>query len=171
MREWTRRVARARVPLGFVGGAAALWLAGPDCRSLALGGAIAAIGEGLRIWAAGHLEKGREVTSSGPYHHLAHPLYIGSAIMGGGLAVASRSIAVAVIIAVYLAVTLAAAVRTEDAFLREKFGDRYEAWRASGVGSSPRRFEFARAMRNREYRAALGVVAVMAFLAWKAGCR
>ena len=29
--------------------------------------AVAALGEALRIWAAGHLNKSREVTSSGPY--------------------------------------------------------------------------------------------------------
>ncbi len=50
-------------------------------------------GEALRIWAAGHLNKSREVTSSGPYRWFAHPLYVGSSIMGVGLAVASGSVA------------------------------------------------------------------------------
>ena len=44
-----------------------LYLARPTPRSLAIGGAIALVGEMVRIWAAGHLEKGREVTQSGPY--------------------------------------------------------------------------------------------------------
>ena len=39
-------------------------------------------GEALRIWAAGHLEKGREVTASGPYRWTRHPLYLGSTIIG-----------------------------------------------------------------------------------------
>ena len=54
-----------------------LWLAQPTPRSLLIGGAIAVAGELLRIWAAGHLEKGREVTRSGPYRLTRHPLYLG----------------------------------------------------------------------------------------------
>src|SRR5690606_27058596 len=68
------RVARLRVPLGFLFGGVVLWLATPTFYTLTAGGAIACAGEGLRIWAAGHLNKAREVTTSGPYRWLAHPL-------------------------------------------------------------------------------------------------
>ena len=93
MSELTRRIARLRVPLGYVLGAGALWLASPTPRSLAAGAAVGAIGEALRIWAAGHLEKGREVTSSGPYALTRHPLYAGSTIIGAGIAGMSSAIA------------------------------------------------------------------------------
>ena len=43
-------------------------------------------GECLRLWAAGHLEKSKEVTRSGPYRHTRHPLYLGSSIIGIGIA-------------------------------------------------------------------------------------
>ena len=42
-----------------------LWLAQPTWRSLALGAVVAVIGEAIRIWAAGHVEKSREVTTLG----------------------------------------------------------------------------------------------------------
>jgi len=84
-------LARYRVRLGFVAAIGALVLAKPTMRTLALGGAIAIAGELLRVWAAGHLEKGREVTVSGPYRLTRHPLYVGSSIMGLGFAVASNS--------------------------------------------------------------------------------
>src|SRR5216683_430178 len=96
-------LALRRVPLGFACAVLVLWLAEPTGSSLLLGGLIAGVGEALRIWAAGHLNKSREVTSSGPYRWLAHPLYIGSSIIGAGLAVASDSVVVTVIVAVYLA--------------------------------------------------------------------
>lgn len=163
-------LARRRVTLGFAAGAVVFWLARPDCRSLVMGGAIATVGEALRIWAAGHLDKSREVTASGPYQYVAHPLYMGSAIMGAGLAVASQSVPVAALIVAYLAVTIAAAVRTEEAFLRDKFGEAYAEYRRSRVPVSHRRFALARAISNREYRALLGLVSAMAVLAWKAGC-
>src|SRR5258708_35742156 len=66
MTDVARRLARVRVPLGYALGVVALWLAAPTPRSLAAGAALGAVGEALRMWAAGHLEKGREVTRTGP---------------------------------------------------------------------------------------------------------
>ncbi len=161
------RLARARVPLGFVFGAIVLWLARPTATSLLIGGSIAVVGELVRIWAAGHLEKGREVTSSGPYAITRHPLYLGSTIIGIGLAVGAGSLLVAAIVLAYLIVTLTAAIRTEEAHLTQKFGAAYPEYRA-GRMSVARPFSLERAMRNREYRAALGVLVVLAVLWLKA---
>jgi hypothetical protein len=161
------RLARLRVPLGFVFGATALALARPTPRSLAWGAAIAGVGEALRVWAAGHLEKGREVTASGPYRWTRHPLYVGSTLMGAGLAVASGRLEVMAMIALYLATFVTAAVRTEEAFLRARFGDAYARYRAGETRA--RRFSIARVAANREYRAVAGLAAVLAWLAWRAG--
>jgi protein-S-isoprenylcysteine O-methyltransferase Ste14 len=165
-----QRLARLRVPMGFVLGLFSLWLARPGPRSLAIGAGIAAAGEIIRIWASGHLEKGREVTSSGPYSFTRHPLYLGSTVMGIGLAIASGSAPVGAIVVVYLAVTLTAAIRTEEAHLTAKFGDAYPEYRA-GRGSVPRPFSLSRAIRNREYRAVIGLAVALAVIAWKAYAR
>lgn len=162
-----KRIARLRVPLGFLFAGIVLWLADPTPRTLLAGAVIALAGEAVRIWAAGHLEKGREVTSSGPYALTRHPLYLGSSMIALGLAIASASATVAAIVIGYMALTLTAAIRTEEAHLTEKFGAAYPAYRA-GQASVARRFSLERAMRNREYRAATGVLLVLAFLAWKA---
>ena len=161
------RIARLRVPLGFVAGAVVLWLAEPTSRSLEIGGLIAMAGEAIRLWAAGHLEKGREVTTSGPYAFTRHPLYVGSSIIGIGLAIACARTIVAVLVLGYLAITLTAAIRTEEAHLTEKFGDAYPDYRAGRVAGS-RAFSLSRAMRNREYRAIVGVLFAIAVLALKA---
>jgi protein-S-isoprenylcysteine O-methyltransferase Ste14 len=163
-----RALARRRVLLGFVFGIVSVWLAHPTPRMLAIGAAIAACGEALRIWAAGHLEKGREVTSSGPYRFTRHPLYLGSTIMGVGLAVASASVVVGAIVVAYLAATLTAAIRSEEAQLTERFGDAYPEYRRGIRPGAPRRFSVRRAIANREYRALTGLAAVLALLIWKA---
>jgi hypothetical protein len=162
-----RRIARLRVPIGFVSGVLVLWLAHPTGRTLAIGAIVAAVGEALRVWAAGHLEKGREVTVSGPYALTRHPLYLGSIIIGIGLAIASASMVVAVLILAYLAITLTAAVRTEEAHLTEKFGGAYPDYRAGRTATVARRFSLARAMRNREYRAIVGLLLAIALLVLK----
>ncbi|HEX5474467.1 MAG TPA: isoprenylcysteine carboxylmethyltransferase family protein [Vicinamibacterales bacterium] len=162
-----RTLARRRVAIGFVSAVVVLWLAHPTRRSLAAGAIVGAAGELIRIWAAGHLEKGREVTRSGPYRFTRHPLYLGSTVMGVGLAMASARATVAAIVVVYLAATLTAAIRREEAHLTEKFGGEYPAYRRGAAAASRRRFSLRRAMANREYRAALGLLAVLALLAWK----
>jgi len=162
------RIARLRVPLGFAAGAVVLWLAEPTSRSLEIGGLIAMAGEAIRLWAAGHLEKGREVTTSGPYAFTRHPLYVGSSIIGIGLAIACARTIVAVLVLGYLAITLTAAIRTEEAHLTEKFGEAYPDYRAGRVAGESRAFSLSRAMRNREYRAIVGVLFAIAVLALKA---
>ena len=160
-------LARRRVPLGFITAAAALWLARPTTRTLGAGAAVALVGEALRIWAAGHLEKGREVTASGPYRFTRHPLYAGSTLIGAGMAIASASLLVALLAGAYLAVTLSAAIRTEERHLTQKFGEAYPDYREGRMRGETRRFSFARAWRNREYRALAGLAGVLALLAWK----
>ena len=163
-----RRIARLRVPLGFLFGIVALVLARPTLRTLLWGAVVAIAGELVRIWAAGHLEKGREVTRSGPYRFSRHPLYVGSTLIGIGLAIAAHNVWVAVLVIAYLAVTLTAAIRTEEAHLTEKFGAAYPDYRAGRGAGVDRPFSLDRALRtNREYRATLGVVVVLIVLLLK----
>jgi protein-S-isoprenylcysteine O-methyltransferase Ste14 len=161
-------LARWRVPLGFVTAALTLVLASPTRRSLALGFAVAAAGELIRLWAAGHLEKSREVTRSGPYVYMRHPLYVGSSVIALGIVVAASSVVVAVVAMVYMTSTIVAAVRTEEAFLRKTFGDTYERYSSSMADPMTRRFSVERALRNREHRAVVGLLAGFALLSLRA---
>ena len=160
-------LARRRVPLGFVAAAVTLVFAQPTWATWRAGLLIAFAGECLRLWATGHLEKGREVTRSGPYRFLRHPLYAGSIVIAIGVAVASRSIAVAAVAAVYMGLTISAAIRFEETQLRQAFGSTYDDYRASRADPMMRRFSFARALRNREYRALGGLILGFALLALK----
>ena len=157
-------LARYRVFLGFVFAAVTLWLAAPTRTSLIIGGAIMIAGECLRIWAAGHLEKSKEVTRSGPYTFTRHPLYLGSSLIGIGFAVAARHVVVAVIVAAYLLFTLTAAMRSEEAHLREKFGGEYDAYAEKRAAPMQRRFSWQRALANREQHAMAGLAAALAVL-------
>ena len=172
MREPTVTVmeflARFRVALGWVCAPLVLILANPSRESLVVGAVVGLVGEGIRIWAAGHLNKAREVTSSGPYVYFSHPLYVGSSVMGAGLALASANLIAAALIALYLVVTLRAAIRSEEAFLRRTFGDQYELYKRQRVVNTSRQFSAAQAIANREYRALVGLAAAMLLLALKA---
>ena len=160
-------LARRRVALGFVVAVAAVLLATPTWGSWRAGLIVAAVGEGIRIWAAGHLEKSREVTRSGPYRWTRHPLYVGSSVMALGIVAAARSPVLALLALVYMGATITAAIRTEEAFLRRTFGDTYDRYRRSEAAPMPRRFSVARAIRNREYRAVVGLAVGFGLLALK----
>ena len=160
-------LARRRVALGFVVAAAAVVLARPTWRSWTEGFVAAVVGEAIRIWAAGHLEKGREVTTSGPYRWTRHPLYVGSSVIAIGVLLAARSPVLAAVASVYLVATLTAAISAEEAHLREKFGGAYDRYERGHGASTVRAFSFERAMRNREYRAVIGLIGGFLILALK----
>ena len=161
-------LARRRVPLGFLAAVTAIGLSHPTWFSWATGFAIAALGEGLRIWASGHIEKDREVTMSGPYRWTRHPLYLGSGVMALGAVVASQSVIVAVLVTLYMVATVGAAVVTEETHLRRAFGTIYDEYARAAPPAAPRSFSVERALRNREYRAAAGLVVGFLVLALKA---
>jgi hypothetical protein len=100
-------------------------------------------------------------------------LYVGSSIMGCGLAIASGSAVVFALVALYLGVTITAAVRSEEAFLRARFGARYDEYRRGSASprdtaAITRRFSIAQALANREHRAIAGFVLAIVLLALKA---
>ena len=163
----TAILARRRVALGFVAAVVTLVLARPTWASWRIGLTIAAVGELVRVWAAGHLEKSREVTRSGPYRWTSHPLYVGSSILALGVIVAARSVVVGVLVSLYMGATIGAAIRTEEAFLRRTFGQAYDDYKRSAAEPVPRMFSLERAMRNREYRAVLGLALGFGLLALK----
>ena len=164
-----QHLARWRVALGFLFGAIAFWLARPTWRSLIAGGALAIAGEALRIWAAGHLEKSREVTSSGPYRWTRHPLYLGTTIIAAGIVIAARNWMVAALVGVYIVVPLWSAIRAEEAHLRDKFGADYDAYAARQASPMVRSFSAARALANREHHTIAGLLAGLTLLAIKVG--
>lgn len=159
-----QRLARWRVFLGFVFAALTLWLATPTRASFILGAVVATLGEVLRAWAAGHLQKSTEVTRSGPYRFVRHPLYLGSSLIGIGFAVAAHHWLVAAVVVLYLALTLTSAMVSEEAHLRDKFGDAYDAYVEKRSEPMTRRFSWTRALRNREHHTMMGLGAAFLLL-------
>jgi hypothetical protein len=93
--------------------------------------------------------------------------------MGAGLAIASGSVAVTLLIGLYLAATIGAAIRSEERDLTERFGVAYERYRRADRSNpescaSTRSFSLVQAIANKEYRAVAGVVLAVLLLALKA---
>lgn len=54
------------------------------------GFAIVAVGEWVRMWAAGHLVKNKVLTFTGPYAYVKNPLYIGTFLCMVGFAIMAK---------------------------------------------------------------------------------
>lgn len=168
---------RLRVPFGYLLGIVVVALAHPTPASLATGGAIAAAGEAIRLWASGHIDKTRALATGGPYAHTRNPLYFGSFAMAIGVAVAVASPWAALAVAAYFAAFYPSVMREEAAFLRGRFPEEYGAWagkvplffpRLTPAGPRATRFEWSRVRRNREWRTALALP-LMAGVLWARG--
>lgn len=69
------------------GGLVLILIAQPRSNVLfVLGLLVALAGEAIRVWAAGHIRKGRELAQQGPYAMTRNPLYLGSFVMTCGFA-------------------------------------------------------------------------------------
>ena len=120
--------ARSRVPLGFALGVAYLIFSQSTPRLLGAGAAIALLGLSVRAWAAGHLDKNRDLAVTGPYAHTRNPLYLGSLLMGLGFAVAGGSLALGIAFAALFALVYWPVMRREEGHLRRQFGETYDRY-------------------------------------------
>lgn len=173
--------ARFRVRAGYPVAAIYLVLAVPTLRWMAIGAVVAAFGLIVRAAAAGYLRKDQQLATGGPYSRTRNPLYFGSALLAAGFIVAGHSLWAGVVVAVYFAVFYYAAIRAEEAHLRDRFGFEFDAYAArvskffpslhpvSSEPSQPKgeripEFSWAQYRRNREYQALIGTLAGLGVL-------
>ena len=169
-------LSRWRVPLGWVAGLGALYIAAPSFPLFAVGLALAATGEVIRIWAAGHLDKNQRVTMSGPYAWTRNPLYFGSLWMGLGFALATGRLILVAVVALLFVAVYRPVMHREAESLAEAFPAAYQAYaertplfwpRAPKHGDREGGFSWKRLKTNREHLTIAGWLAVAVLLGWK----
>jgi protein-S-isoprenylcysteine O-methyltransferase Ste14 len=174
-KPYADRVAKLRVPFGFLLVAAFVWLAQPTLFSLAMGLPLAVLGLAIRAWAAGHLEKNLALTESGPYARVRNPLYLGTLTAAAGLALAAQRWELAILFAVVFLLVYLPVVELEEQHLRRLFpgfadyASRVPRLRPSlgKVNASTQPFRWSLYRRNREYEALAAGLAGVAVLLWK----
>jgi protein-S-isoprenylcysteine O-methyltransferase Ste14 len=72
-----------KIPLFLAGGLLILW-ANPTLPGTLIGILMIFLGETLRIWGTGHLQKNETLTVTGPYAYVKNPLYVGSILIAVG---------------------------------------------------------------------------------------
>jgi len=157
-------------------------LSRPFPASLAVGAAAVALGETVRLWAAGHLVKSVRLVTSGPYARTQCPLYLGRLLILTGIGLAAHHdsyvnlVALAIGYAVFFFYYMPRKIRVEGARLTKIHGDAYERYSRSVPVLFPsiRRYpgersswSFRQMVRNQEPLVVLGLLGTLAFLYWK----
>jgi protein-S-isoprenylcysteine O-methyltransferase Ste14 len=172
---WSRVARRIRVPVGFIFSLVYFWLARPTKISLVAGTLVLLPGLVLRGLASGHVQKDKQLTTSGPYAYTRNPLYLGSLMLAGGFAIAARSWWIVAIMLLMFTVIYIPVIAGEERYLRQTFPD-YGDYarhvprmlpRFTPYGGQQSAYSSARYLKHREYEASIGCVVVLAVLVVK----
>ena len=170
--SWSAVARRIRVPLGFAFAIFYIWLARPSELSIVAGALLVIPGILLRAVASGHVQKNRELTTSGPYAYTRNPLYLGSLVLASGFAIAARSWWIAgMMLAIFFAIYVPV-IAAEERFLRGTFPDYADyaqqvprLWpRLTPFGSQRGQFSGELYRKLREYNALLGSLFLLGIL-------
>jgi protein-S-isoprenylcysteine O-methyltransferase Ste14 len=173
------RIACTFVLLGLV-----LGLARPTPFSVTYGFLIAATGEALRFWAAGHLHKTVGLITSGPYRYTRNPLYLGRLLIFTGICLMATLpyhlhwVVLLLGYLVFFGYYIRRKERVEPARLRAVHGENYDRYHKAIPALFPTLLPYAdanatgwssrRMLRNREHWMVLGLLVVSLFLLWRA---
>ena len=175
-KPYADRVAKLRVPSGFLLVLTFALLARPTPFTLAVGLPLSVLGLVVRGWAAGHLAKNQRLATSGPYAWTRNPLYLGTALVAGGLVIAANQWSLALLFTLVFVFVYLPVIQLEEQHLRSLFPD-YGGYAQRVPQILPRvpsawgdgRFQWTLYRKNEEYNAALGFLAGAMYLCWKAG--
>jgi protein-S-isoprenylcysteine O-methyltransferase Ste14 len=163
------------VPLGFVFAVVYLWLARPTRSSIITGTLVLLPGLVLRGLASGHVQKDKQLTTSGPYAYTRNPLYLGSLMLAAGFAIAARSWWIVAIMLLMFMMIYVPVIAGEERYLRRTFPD-YDDYarhvprmlpRLTPYGGLQSAYSAARYWKHREYEAALGCLFILVILVAK----
>jgi protein-S-isoprenylcysteine O-methyltransferase Ste14 len=131
---------RSYTPLPFV--LLMIVFAAPTPASMAVGGLLVLIGEGMRFWGVAYAGSLTRVTGSvgapalvvaGPFARVRNPLYIGNILLYVGVGVMSQALWPWLTLAacVWFVLQYHLIVSKEEEFLAREFGDTYAEYRAN----------------------------------------
>ncbi|RLL50915.1 isoprenylcysteine carboxylmethyltransferase family protein [Mariprofundus sp. EBB-1] len=160
---------RARIPASILMGLAIIVFANPTLSSWLIGLAIVVIGEALRIWASGHIHKSAQVTSTGPYAMVRHPLYLGHFLIATGFCITGDSLPAFIIVTIAFFIIYMPTWKNEEKNLTEMFGATYSDFMANTPALLPRwnrsvfsgSFSWELVSQHREWKHAAGLTAGM----------
>jgi protein-S-isoprenylcysteine O-methyltransferase Ste14 len=132
-----------RIPL-FIGAFLLVIFAKPQLPGIVIGMTLIFLGEGIRLWAAGHLQKNEVLTVTGPYAYVKNPLYIGSIFITSGFCLMADNIYfMALALYMFCFHYIPYKKRMEGDRLTKRFGSPYEDYDEKVPDYIPRRTPYS----------------------------
>jgi protein-S-isoprenylcysteine O-methyltransferase Ste14 len=132
-----------RQAVGLLLVAVCAYFAKPDIGTVAIGLAMALVGQVFRIYAAGFIFKNKQLASSGPYALVRHPLYLGNFLILIGFTLATANLYVAIGVIVFFLIWYPAAIAYEDSKLENIFEEEWREWSKNIRAIIPGRFSWS----------------------------
>ena len=132
-----------RQAVGLLLVAVCAYFAKPDIGTVAIGLAMALVGQVFRIYAAGFIFKNKQLASTGPYALVRHPLYLGNFLILIGFTLAAANLYVAIGVVVFFLIWYPAAIAYEDSKLENIFEEEWREWSKNIRAIIPGRFRWS----------------------------
>ena len=137
--------------------------------------ALLLLGALTRSWAAGYIHKARSLATTGPYALSRNPLYLGAAFMLTGIICLLPDVPTAVVMVGIFIGLYYTTIQSEEVFLRERFGKKWDDYASGTSRFFPLRFGRLRAafesgwsfrqwMQNRGWGVYAGIAVLLAML-------
>lgn len=134
---------------------------------------VVLLGEAIRVWSSGSIHKDSRLATQGPYAFSRNPLYVGSFLLGFGVAVMSARLSLVVLYIVGFYSLYKVTVEVEEKRLVERYGETYRAYcltvpRWISFPRSPIRvegkFEWKKVIDHREHNTWFGILGIIGLL-------
>lgn len=120
------RYKKLRIVFAWIGGILLFLISHLSDRGFRLGIPLVVLGESIRIWALGSMEKkGKKLATSGPFAFVRNPLYIGSFFIGLGIVAISQSPFILFVFLIGFLILYRGTIKDEERLLKERFGEPY----------------------------------------------
>ncbi len=165
-----------RVVLSILGGVILYAFAAPTGVTILAGIPAVIAGLGLRVWSSGSISKNQALAQEGPYAIVRHPLYLGNLLIAFGFVTMGGRLELFLPLLAILGLIYYSTIAEEERFLRDRFGQEFEAYASKVAGLFPRlgnfaasrgQFEWGRVMSHREYNAWAAVSACLVLMVVK----
>ncbi|MFW6132068.1 MAG: methyltransferase family protein [Candidatus Aminicenantaceae bacterium] len=159
---------RWRVRVGLFCMIPVLILSKPNFYYFMAGIIISSIGLLIRIWASGYIMKEKKLTICGPYQYTRNPLYLGNLFLIAGIVCLSHSYWILLCFILYIALFYPVIIHYENQRMERLFPHEFSKYKKNIPSLFPKlkpyssscQTNFSRDlfMKNKEYRASLGMI-------------
>ncbi|MHB8482357.1 MAG: methyltransferase family protein [Nitrospiria bacterium] len=174
MQKFNQLIGHYRTFISLLLAIVILVFAKPTLYSIAWGLPFIIMGEFIRTWSAGCINKEYEqLTTWGPYAYTRNPLYIGNFLLGLGFVMMGNQWITIVLFLVIFFLIYRATIMDEEKSLFKVFGESFSEYKKSVPRFFPRfsshtnekqNFYWKRVIKHREYKAWMGILGILFFI-------